>query len=141
MKKNDLANFQKSSTMDGPVVLLQECIDLMRTKGEDYNSGTVRHVEYYRRGLDSIIDMCHQKILRITSVAEDGGTVNHESLQDSFKDLVNYAAYGACYLRGTLDGQDDIAKHRTQQQQERASRRDDAANSEGQIQLKENSNA
>lgn len=98
-----------SSTMVGPVSLLQECIDLMQTKGEDYNSGTVRHVEYYRRGLDSIIDMCHQKILRITSVVEDGGTANHESLQDSFKDLINYAAYGACYLRGTLDGQDDLA--------------------------------
>ena len=90
--------------MQGPIDVLEECIELMKTKGEDYNSGSITHVQYYRRGLDSIIDMCNQKLLRIISVHEAHGT-NHESIEDSFKDLVNYAAYGAAFLKETLDGQ------------------------------------
>lgn len=91
--------------MRGPINVLSECADLMEKKARDYNSGKIQHADYYRRGLDTILDLCYAKILRIISCREQLDDPNFESIEDSFKDLINYAAYAIAHMRQELDGQ------------------------------------
>jgi hypothetical protein len=54
--------------------------------------------------------MCHQKLTRVRSLletAEHGADgPNFESVEDSFKDMCNYASFAVSWLRGQIDGQD-----------------------------------
>ena len=90
------------------VKVLQECIELQKKKGEDYQSSQSNVVQamHYRRGVDTIYDIMHGKMMRAASLLESGNTPNHESLEDTFKDLINYASFAVSYMRGTMDGQD-----------------------------------
>lgn len=90
---------------------LKECIDLQLSKGDDYQNSAsdVKQAHYYPRGIESIYDMLNTKMLRIRSLldkAQSGNVANHESLEDTLKDLINYASFGVEYLRGKMDGQD-----------------------------------
>jgi hypothetical protein len=95
------------------VKVLRECIDLQIRKSQDYqnpNSNIVQAM-HYRRGVSTIHDMISQKLLRAQSlleVAETQGAVsaNFESLEDTYKDLVNYASFAVAYIRGQMEGQD-----------------------------------
>jgi hypothetical protein len=40
------------------------------------------------------------KIARINNLTDSGSDAKHESLEDSFKDLANYAIIGMMVLRG-----------------------------------------
>lgn len=42
----------------------------------------------------------HDKLARINNLVESGATPDHESLEDSFKDMANYAIIGLLVLRG-----------------------------------------
>ena len=97
------------------VKVLQECIDLQIKKSQDYqnpNSNVVQ-ADYYRRGIDSIHDMIHTKVLRAQSLIEaarsnksDWSTSPaYESLEDSYKDLINYCSFAVSYLRYQIPGQ------------------------------------
>lgn len=95
------------------VKVLRECIELQLKKSQDYqnpNSNIVQAM-HYRRGVSTIHDMISQKLLRAQSlleVAETQGAVsaNFESLEDTYKDLVNYASFAVAYIRGEMEGQD-----------------------------------
>ena len=90
------------------VNVLQECIDLQLKKSQDYqnpNSNVVQAM-HYRRGVDSIHDTMHGKMLRAQSLLESGSTANFESLEDTYKDLINYASFAVSYIRGKMEGQD-----------------------------------
>ena len=89
------------------VKVLQECIDLQIKKGQDYQSSESNVVQamHYRRGVDTIYDIMHGKMMRAASLLESGREPNHESLEDTFKDLINYASFAVSYMRGTMDGQ------------------------------------
>jgi hypothetical protein len=94
------------------VTVLEECIKLQEAKGSDYQSklSSVRQADYYLRGVESIYDMLHTKMLRVRSLmeaakAQHGARPNHESLEDSLKDLINYASFAVSYVRGKMDGQ------------------------------------
>ena len=90
------------------VKVLQECIDLQLKKSQDYqnpNSNVVQAM-HYRRGIDSIHDTMHGKMLRAQSLLESGSTANFESLEDTYKDLINYASFAVSYIRGKMEGQD-----------------------------------
>jgi hypothetical protein len=95
------------------VKVLQECIDLQIRKSQDYqnpNSNIVQSM-HYRRGVSTIHDMIHQKLLRAQSLLEpmeNGETrdPNFESLEDTYKDLINYASFAVSYIRGQMEGQD-----------------------------------
>lgn len=95
------------------VHVLRECIDLQNSKSRDYQNpnSTVRQADYYRLGMDSIYDMLHTKMLRIKSLLEavkhGGGKPNHESIEDTLKDLINYSSFGVAWLRKGIDGQRD----------------------------------
>lgn len=94
------------------VKVLQECIDLQKRKSQDYqnpNSNIVQAM-HYRRGVSTIFDMVQQKMLRAQSLLEplESGSLsepNFESLEDTFKDAINYLSFGVSYLRGKMEGQ------------------------------------
>ena len=90
------------------VKVLQECIELQLKKSQDYqnpNSNVVQAM-HYRRGVDSIHDTMHGKMLRAQSLLESGLTTNFESLEDTYMDLINYASFAVSYIRGKMEGQD-----------------------------------
>ena len=89
------------------IKVLEECIELQIRKGQDYQSAKSNVVQamHYRRGVDTIYDIMHGKMMRAASLLESGNEPNHESLEDTFKDLINYASFAVSYIRGTMDGQ------------------------------------
>lgn len=100
------------STKRESVLVLEECIALQKRKSQDYqnpNSNIVQSM-HYRRGVSTIHDMIHQKLLRAQSLlepVENGGEYNpnFESLEDTYKDLINYASFAVAYLRCKMEGQ------------------------------------
>ncbi len=45
----------------------------------------------------------HDKLARINNLVDNGADPQHESLEDSFKDMANYAIIGLLVLRGQWD--------------------------------------
>jgi hypothetical protein len=95
------------------VSVLQECIDLQNKKANDYQNpnSRIKQADYYPNGCLTIHDIMHAKMLRMKSVMEamqldKNYTPNFESLEDSAKDLINYASFFVAYLRGYVDGQE-----------------------------------
>jgi hypothetical protein len=62
---------------------------------------------HYRRGVDSIHDIMQGKMYRAQSLLESGrmNDANYESLEDTYKDLINYASFAVAWLRGGIEGQ------------------------------------
>ena len=93
------------------VRVLQECIDLQLKKSQDYqnpNSNVVQAM-HYRRGVDSIHDIIQGKVYRAQSLLESAGSghdANFESLEDTYKDIINYCSFAVSWLRGEMEGQD-----------------------------------
>lgn len=93
-----------------PKDILQEAINLQIKKGNDYQNkhSTIKHADYYPRGVDTILDTMNGKLLRIRSVIEsikNNEKENFESIQDSCIDLINYSSFLASYIEGGIDGQ------------------------------------
>lgn len=90
------------------ILVLQECAELQSKKSEDYQNvnSQVKQAMHYRRGVDSIHDTMHGKMLRAQSLLESGDLANFESLEDTYKDLINYASFAVSYIRGKMEGQD-----------------------------------
>ena len=89
--------------------VLQECAELQSKKSQDYQSSesTVVQAMHYRRGVDTIHDIILGKVMRATSLLEsDPSDPNFESLEDTYKDMINYASFAVSYLRGKMEGQD-----------------------------------
>jgi hypothetical protein len=90
------------------VKVLRECVELQIKKSQDYqnpNSNVVQSM-HYRRGIDTIHDIMHGKMLRAQSLLEaNSSTPNFESLEDTYKDLINYASFAVAYIRGKMEGQ------------------------------------
>jgi len=95
------------------VRVLQECIDLQQKKSRDYQNpnSSIKQADYYPSGCLTIFEIMHAKMLRMRSVIEamqndPGYAPNFESLEDSAKDLINYASFFAAYSRGKVEGQE-----------------------------------
>lgn len=95
------------------VTVLEECIELQNSKSRDYQNpnSSVKQAMHYRRGISTIHDMIEQKLLRARSLIEasENGDIqkpNHESLEDTYKDIINYCSFAVTYLRGEMEGQD-----------------------------------
>ena len=93
------------------VNVLQECMDLQLRKSRDYQNpnSSVKQADYYPNGVQTIYDVMHGKMLRMKSVMEamqsKGYDPNFESLEDSAKDLINYASFFVSYCRNGIQGQ------------------------------------
>lgn len=95
------------------ICVLKECIELQNKKANDYQNpnSRVKQSDYYPRGISTLSDICLAKMLRIISLLEatennNDYSPNFESLDDNFKDLINYASFAAAWIRGKIDGQD-----------------------------------
>lgn len=105
-KPTDVSNDPES------VKALRECIELQLRKSRDYQNpnSTVKQADYYPSGVKTIHEICHAKMLRALSVMQamendPSYNQNFESLEDSFKDLINYASFAISYCRGQIPGQ------------------------------------
>lgn len=94
------------------IKVLQECAELQDKKSRDYQNEKSRIVQadYYPRGIASLMDIIHTKTLRLWSVLEAMENdpeyqPNFESMEDSFKDLINYSSFAVSYCRGKIPGQ------------------------------------
>ena len=89
------------------VNVLDECIELQNKKSQDYQSekSNVTQAMHYRRGVDSIHDIIQGKCYRAQSILESQGDPNFESLEDTYKDIINYCSFAVSYMRGKMDGQ------------------------------------
>ena len=92
------------------VGILMEAARLMSAKARDYNA-TVPQAHYYPNGLWTLLDTIHGKRLRACSVlgameSDPNYEPNFDSLEDSFVDMINYAAFSIAFIRGELNGQD-----------------------------------
>jgi hypothetical protein len=75
---------------DSASKILLQCADLLKKKGQDYNN-SVKREDYFLYGRKSYMTMIHIKYLRLKSLLEQDNP-NFESLEDTLKDLINYAA-------------------------------------------------
>ena len=93
--------------MKESIKVLQECAELQARKSEDYqNEGSnVLQAMHYRRGVDSIHDIIQGKCYRAQSLLESTGDPNFESLEDTYKDIINYCSFAVSYMRGKMEGQ------------------------------------
>jgi hypothetical protein len=93
------------------VQVLSECIALQNAKANDYQNKNSRILQAdYTNGCATIHDIMNGKMLRMQSVMEamqndPNYSPNFESLEDSAKDLINYASFFVSYLRGKIEGQ------------------------------------
>jgi hypothetical protein len=92
-----------------PKETLVHCQKIMESKAEDYTGkSSVTMADYYPRGIATIHDIMHAKMLRIKSVMEQMETrdsTNFESIQDSCVDLINYTTFFVAYMDGDIPGQ------------------------------------
>lgn len=95
------------------IKVINEAIALQLKKATDYNNqnSRVKQADYYPRGVATILDIIWAKVLRMQSVVEamehdDSYNPNYESIEDSCKDLINYASFIGAYTRGGIEGQD-----------------------------------
>lgn len=94
--------------MKESIKVLQECADIQDKKSNDYQSSnsSIKQFMHYRRGIDTIHDMIHQKLIRAQSLLESGNKPNNESLEDTYMDMINYCSFAVSFLRRKMDGQD-----------------------------------
>ena len=98
--------------MKESIKVLKECILLQQQKSKDYQNpySGIKQADYYLRGHHSIIDVMHAKLTRIISITramehDKKYKPNYEGVEDSAKDLINYASFFVEYSRGKMDGQ------------------------------------
>lgn len=98
--------------MKESIKVLEECAELQAKKSMDYQNpnSRIKQADYYPRGIASILDIIYAKTLRMYSVVEamesdPNYNQNFESVEDSGKDLINYASFLVAYLRDGIDGQ------------------------------------
>lgn len=90
--------------------VLNECAEIQIKKSHDYQNekSRIKQADHYPRGCATILDMVHQKIIRMYSVMEaieHGENTNFESLEDSAIDAINYLSFYVSYMRGKMEGQ------------------------------------
>ena len=84
----------------------QELQDLLMSKHKDYGPKNIS--ETPGGALNGLRVRMHDKLARINNLYEymedtGGFQPQHESLEDSFKDMANYAIIGLLVLRGEWD--------------------------------------
>jgi len=84
--------------------VLYECAELMQKKGAAYNG--FPQAEYYPYGLRDIWYMCFTKVKRLESQIVRDGEANFEGVEDSARDLINYAAFLIEFAEGKMNGQE-----------------------------------
>ena len=79
----------------------QELLDLLLSKHKDYGPKNIS--EAPGGALNGLRVRMHDKLARINNLIDSGASPEHESLEDSFKDMANYAIIGLLVLRKQWD--------------------------------------
>jgi hypothetical protein len=79
----------------------QELIDLMISKHNDYGPKNIS--DSPGGAVNGLRVRMHDKLARINNLVDSGKNPEHESIEDSFKDMANYAIIGLLVLRGQWD--------------------------------------
>ena len=77
--------------------ILMQVAELKRRKSEDYQGSAWTEDDYFPFGHHSFLQMLHTKYLRMRSVVEQDNQ-NFESLADTLRDMIAYAAMYAAWL-------------------------------------------
>lgn len=79
----------------------QELLDLLLSKHKDYGPRNISDAP--GGAINGLRVRMHDKLARINNLVDNGKEPEHESLEDSFKDMANYAIIGLLVLRGKWD--------------------------------------
>jgi len=79
----------------------QELVDLLLSKHKDYGPKNISDTP--GGALNGLRVRMHDKLARINNLYGSALQPEHESLEDSFKDMANYAIIGLLVLRGEWD--------------------------------------
>ena len=80
---------------------VKELTDLLLSKHRDYGP---KNISLAPGGaVNGLRVRMHDKLARINNLTDSGADPKHESLEDSFKDMANYAIIGLLVLRGQWD--------------------------------------
>ena len=82
-------------------VTFNELRDLLLSKHVDYGPKNIS--ESPGGPINGLRVRMHDKLARINNLVDKGGNPQHESLEDSFKDMANYAIIGLLVLRKKWD--------------------------------------
>ena len=80
---------------------LQELGDLLISKHRDYGPKNISQSP--GGALNGLRVRMHDKTARINNLLDNGGSAQHEPLEDSFKDLANYGIIALLVLRDKWD--------------------------------------
>lgn len=82
---------------------LDELTELLLSKHRDYGP---KNISLAPGGpINGLRVRMHDKLARINNLVDSGADPEHESLEDSFKDMANYAIIGLLVLRGKWDNE------------------------------------
>ena len=81
--------------------LTKELTDLLLSKHRDYGPKNISQAP--GGAINGLRVRMHDKLARINNLFDSGATPEHESLEDSFKDMANYAIIGLLVLRNRWD--------------------------------------
>lgn len=83
--------------------ITKELTDLLLSKHRDYGP---KNISLAPGGaVNGLRVRMHDKLARINNLVDSGADPQHESLEDSFKDMANYAIIGLLVLRGQWDNE------------------------------------
>jgi hypothetical protein len=80
-----------------------ELLELLISKHKDYGPKNIS--DSPGGPINGLRVRMHDKLARINNLVDSGATPEHESLEDSFKDMANYAIIGLLVLRGKWDNE------------------------------------
>ena len=95
-KKNAESRFVSDVTL-----VYTELEDLLLSKHNDYGPSNIANAP--GGALNGLRVRMHDKLARINNLVDSGASPEHESLEDSFKDMANYAIIGLLVLREQWD--------------------------------------
>ena len=82
---------------------VKELTDLLLSKHRDYGP---KNISLAPGGaINGLRVRMHDKLARINNLVDSGADPQHESLEDSFKDMANYAIIGLLVLREQWDNE------------------------------------
>jgi len=81
--------------------ITKELSELLISKHKDYGPKNISQAP--GGAINGLRVRMHDKLARINNLIDSGATPEHESLEDSFKDMANYAIIGLLVLRGKWD--------------------------------------
>lgn len=93
----------ESKFVSDVTLVYTELEDLLLSKHKDYGSSNISNAP--GGALNGLRVRMHDKLARINNLIDENKNPEHESLEDSFKDMANYAIIGLLVLRGKWDNE------------------------------------